>query len=257
MKPMKSQEYLARWYEKGGSTPLPITLRLDGGEIVACDANGHAKSCPFDDWELTLGGTREDRVVLKSHTTGETIIADLKILDAIAAGTRYPLLTKQAKKLKSGGVGRFFRQSSGVIFILAVVLLFGGCISLGILGSQKDGPVTRRPHDRPESAEEQKEDTEAQSGSTADMPTDRYMSMIQRRIKANWHPHSHKAAEAIVLFNVDRDGTVSKARMKESTGDKALDKVTVEAVERSSPLPSLPNQIEDPAEIEFNFKVNK
>jgi len=45
--------------------------------------------------------------------------------------------------------------------------------------------------------------------------------------------------------------------MKRSTGDQVLDHITVQAVEASSPLPALPNQIEEPASVEFTFQVNE
>jgi len=252
MKPIKSQEYLARMYQQGGSKPLPITLGMDGGEILAFDEKGNSTTFPFDDWELKLGGTREDRVVLTSNTTGETIITDLKLLDAIAKGTRYAHLTSQAKKLKSGAVLRGVRQSSGVIFIIVLVLAFFGWVALGIAGAGKyhEGPVSR-------TGQQENADNTSESESTENMPTDRYMTMIQSKIKSNWHPHSHKASQAVVLFDVSRDGSIANARMKRSTGDRALDHVTVKAVEASSPLPPLPNQIEEPAQVEFTFKVNE
>jgi TonB family protein len=254
MKPIKSQEYLARMYQQGGSKPLPITLGMDGGEIVAFDEKGNSSTFPFDDWELKLGGTREDRVVLTSNTTGETIITDLKLLDAIAKGTRYAHLTSQAKKLKSGAMLRGIRQSSGLIFIVVLVLAFFGWVALGIAGSKDDGPVSRRPHETTETSQEGNADNTSEA--TENMPTDHYMTMIQSKIKGNWHPHSHRASQAVVLFDVSRDGTITRARMKHPTGDRALDRVTVQAVENSSPLPPLPNQIEEPAQVEFTFKVN-
>jgi TonB family protein len=255
MKPIKSQNYLARMYEKGGSKPLPITLGMDGGEILAYDDDGRSIKIPFEDWDLKLGGTREDRVVLTSNTTGETIIADLKLLDAVAAGTKYGHLTQQAKKLKSGAALRGLRQSSGVIFIVVAILAFIGWVSLGFAGYNKEGGLSDRQNQTTETVQEENSENDA-SGSTENMSESRYMSIVQKQIKNNWHPHSHKGAKAVVLFELNRDGTINNARMKHSTGDVALDRTTVKAVEASSPLPPLPNQIPEPAQVEFTFRVN-
>lgn len=85
-----------------------------------------------------------------------------------------------------------------------------------------------------------------------------YMNYVQKRIEHNWYPqHLQKSNKAIVEFEVNRDGSVKRIKIIESSGDKYSDQAAIQAVKWATPLPALPASTKDPSvTVHFDFQYN-
>ena len=81
------------------------------------------------------------------------------------------------------------------------------------------------------------------------------MKEINRKIKKNWHPPKVLPKKSTVVeFGVNKKGVVTAAAVSESCGDPDIDKLAVEAVEKSSPFKPLPKEFKgDGVRIRFKF----
>lgn len=84
------------------------------------------------------------------------------------------------------------------------------------------------------------------SGVTAleggEFPYTLYVEGMQRKIGTFWigRPQVAPGVAAVVAFRIDRDGTISEAKIITSSGNSTFDRAALSAVRSSSPLNSLP-----------------
>jgi len=86
-----------------------------------------------------------------------------------------------------------------------------------------------------------------------------YMDKVQSEIKRNWQPGNYdKNTDIIMLFRVEADGTIKNIKIKQSSGNSAMDNSAMSALKKSSPLPKLPEQLNKNGfvDIEFTFNYN-
>lgn len=84
-----------------------------------------------------------------------------------------------------------------------------------------------------------------------------YMDAVQRRIKKSWFPPKGNESKRIkVNFHISRNGSVSRLRMKASSGVQDADEAALEAVRSASPFPPLPEGSPEDIEINFTFDYN-
>lgn len=85
-----------------------------------------------------------------------------------------------------------------------------------------------------------------------------YMSKMQREIKANWNPPNIKTTKHVVLlYKINKDGTVPKSEILKSSGSKKMDASALEALNKSAPFPPLPKKFKgDNIDIQFTFDYN-
>lgn len=84
-----------------------------------------------------------------------------------------------------------------------------------------------------------------------------YMANVQGMVKKNWYPPKNKESKhAKVLWKVLSDGSVTKVRIKDSSGDAAVDAAALKAVETVGKLRPLPAGSPDDVDIEFTFDYN-
>ncbi|HEX8616915.1 MAG TPA: TonB family protein [Thermoanaerobaculia bacterium] len=68
-----------------------------------------------------------------------------------------------------------------------------------------------------------------------------YITGMQRRIGSNWfRPQIASGATAVVYFRIQRDGTISDAKIETTSGNGTFDRAALSAVRSSSPLTRLP-----------------
>lgn len=69
-----------------------------------------------------------------------------------------------------------------------------------------------------------------------------YLDLVVQRISENWRAPrvGDDTRDAIVYFKIQRDGTVSELRIRESSNSTDFDRRAMSAVEVSAPLPPLP-----------------
>ena len=84
-----------------------------------------------------------------------------------------------------------------------------------------------------------------------------YMKAIERRIKSNWHPpFSKQSKDVVVLFTVNKNGTIKNIKVSKSSGDTLMDQAAIKAVNNSAPFPfSFPGNEPD-TDIEFTLNYN-
>lgn len=149
--------FLARLYERGTGESIPATVSFqDDMIIIYLEENGNEPiSVPLAEWEVRVGGSAEDKIVLQAHQTGDTLICgDELFLTAIAEATNNADILKQIAKAKRRNSTRVVRQSTGIVAILICLTMFGGCVTLGFIDAVK------HPHKSKYS--ERKEEEEAQ-----------------------------------------------------------------------------------------------
>jgi periplasmic protein TonB len=73
-----------------------------------------------------------------------------------------------------------------------------------------------------------------------DFPYSLYIQGMHRKIGSNWIRPQTSGAAAIVYFRIQRDGTISEAKVETSSGNGTFDRAALSAVRSSSPLNPLP-----------------
>lgn len=74
-----------------------------------------------------------------------------------------------------------------------------------------------------------------------DFPYSLYIQGMQRKIGSNWfRPQLVSGAAALVYFRIQRDGTISEAKVETSSGNGTFDRAALSAVRSSNPLNPLP-----------------
>ena len=242
--------FTARVYQSGSSTAKPFEIGVEGGQIILTDLEGNpVDELQGDDWNLTLGGTNDDKVILKHGDLGHTIVTDTAFLSVLAEGTNYPHITDQAKKLKRGSFGRTLGRSSGMIALGIALLLFVGFVIIGL---------TYRGH---ESEQNQQDTVTEREGHTAEVVDEndgqKYVKLIQPIIKEHWSPpHSSESFATVFKFAVSRSGHISDVEVAQSSGSEEFDALGLAAIKKVSKLPPLPASLTAPTEVEFTFSEN-
>jgi TonB family protein len=81
---------------------------------------------------------------------------------------------------------------------------------------------------------------------TANFPYSYYTGGIVRKISRYWQwANQFGNLKTVVYFRIQRDGTVTEATVKKSSGDTLFDQQAVRAVKLSSPFPPLPDGYRD------------
>lgn len=85
-----------------------------------------------------------------------------------------------------------------------------------------------------------------------------YMEHLQDKMKSNWNPpRGQKSSNVVLLFKVDRNGKVLKARVLKSSNNIAIDKSALEALKKSEPLEPLPKEFKGKdIDVQFQFDYN-
>jgi len=90
-----------------------------------------------------------------------------------------------------------------------------------------------------------------------------YAAQIRDIIARNWHTgdvdaHIQTAPQAIVSFDLMRDGTIRNVTMVQRSGITSLDLSVQRAILDSNPLPPIPTQFpKDSAKVEFTFELKR
>lgn len=80
-------------------------------------------------------------------------------------------------------------------------------------------------------------------GATQDKPPDMapYMEAVKHKIQAVWRsPDVQKKCTVSILFSVEKNGALSSAAVKKSSGFPNVDQIALQAIKKSAPFPELP-----------------
>jgi protein TonB len=67
-----------------------------------------------------------------------------------------------------------------------------------------------------------------------------------QRIRQNWDSQAESASEVVVLFTIQRDGTLSEVKVEKSSGSPPLDLRAQRAIVTTRQLPPLPAAFPNP-----------
>lgn len=90
-----------------------------------------------------------------------------------------------------------------------------------------------------------------------------YVTILRQRVAEKWQtgdidPRIKTAPRVIVTFDLQRDGSVTKVRIEQSSGNSLLDTSAQRAIYDASPFPPLPAAFErNDAVIEFWFELRR
>ena len=86
-----------------------------------------------------------------------------------------------------------------------------------------------------------------------------YVEAVNRRVSQNWYtqeadPRASEGKRAVVLFDIDRDGTPSNARLETRSGSASLDTSALRAVQRVEGFGPLPQGDHITVEFAFDYR---
>ena len=82
-----------------------------------------------------------------------------------------------------------------------------------------------------------------------------WMSVMNRQIQENRRPRQPgDSRSGVVLFSVDRDGSISSIQISHSSGHEATDNAVIQEISEAAPFRSLPSEyVGDTVQISFTF----
>lgn len=82
-----------------------------------------------------------------------------------------------------------------------------------------------------------------------------YVSLVQDQIRQNWRlAQDYKFERTVAMVMIDRDGSLLSAQLKQSSGDKVVDKAALNAIMTAGPFPKAPANVQSlPVTIEYVF----
>lgn len=99
------------------------------------------------------------------------------------------------------------------------------------------------------------------TASTGGLTLRLYQTEVESRIKSQWeYPDAirdQNKIEAIILLKINKDGTILDTKFIKRSNDNFFDESVLKAIEKSKPLPPLPegyNKNDEEIEINFNLK---
>lgn len=95
------------------------------------------------------------------------------------------------------------------------------------------------------------------SKGTYDIDFSGYMNDLQARVKRAWAPpKGNESKRVVVVFKVNRDGSLSKLRLRQGCGLAVADAAALKAVKDSAPWPPLPKGSPRNVDIDFTLDYN-
>lgn len=83
-----------------------------------------------------------------------------------------------------------------------------------------------------------------------------YVAGVQEQIKRHWQwPIDQAFPRTVALIDIDRDGTLLGATIKQTSGNGAVDKAALNTIYQSGPFPAVPKSFKAmPLEVEYVFE---
>jgi protein TonB len=88
-----------------------------------------------------------------------------------------------------------------------------------------------------------------------------YGRVVKKKVVDGWYPPIAAklglTGKAVVTFNILKNGSIKHIKLKESTGNKSLDRASLNAIKSATPFPDLPEDYEyDQLGVVFSFWYN-
>jgi TonB family protein len=90
----------------------------------------------------------------------------------------------------------------------------------------------------------------------SDFPFAWYLSAIHRKVTEQWSPRALEGRQPVAVFEIGRNGQVSKLSIEKSSGNPYYDQAALRAIIGANPFPPLPEEFKEPflrVHLGFNF----
>ena len=94
----------------------------------------------------------------------------------------------------------------------------------------------------------------------SDFPFAYYLAAVQRKITERWEGRAQPGRQPVAVFEIARNGQVSKLAIEKSSGNSYYDQQALRAITEASPLPPLPPEFSEPSlriHLGFNFTQDR
>jgi TonB family protein len=94
----------------------------------------------------------------------------------------------------------------------------------------------------------------------ADFPFAWYLAAVQRKITERWEGRALQGRQPVAVFEIARNGQVSKLAIEKSSGNPYYDQQALRAISEANPLPPLPAEFPEPMlriHLGFNFTQDR
>jgi TonB family protein len=99
-----------------------------------------------------------------------------------------------------------------------------------------------------------KEDPEEDDDSVQDLDFSGYMTKMKKDVQAKWKPPKGiEQRKVVVIFTINRDGSISEGSVVDSSGVESIDKSALDALHDASPLDPLPKGAPKSVQIRYQF----
>jgi periplasmic protein TonB len=93
-----------------------------------------------------------------------------------------------------------------------------------------------------------------------DFPFAWYLAAVQRKITERWEGRAQPGRQPVAVFEIARNGQVSKLTIEKSSGNVYYDQQALRAITEANPLPPLPPEFSEPMlriHLGFNFTQDR
>lgn len=90
----------------------------------------------------------------------------------------------------------------------------------------------------------------------SDFPFAWYLSAIHRKVTAEWAARALEGRQPVAVFEIGRNGQVTKLSIEKSSGNPYYDQAALRAITGANPFPPLPEEFKEPflrVHLGFNF----
>lgn len=93
-----------------------------------------------------------------------------------------------------------------------------------------------------------------------DFPFAWYLSRVQAKVTERWAGKALPGAQPVIVFDIGRDGQVSKIAVEKTSGNTYYDQAALRAITEATPFPPLPGEFQAPSlrvHLGFNFNAER
>ena len=80
----------------------------------------------------------------------------------------------------------------------------------------------------------------------SDFPFAWYLQQVHRKVSEKWEGKAIPGRQPVVVFEIGREGQVSKLAVEKTSGNSLYDRAALRAIEDAKPFPPLPQEFKEP-----------
>jgi TonB family protein len=102
--------------------------------------------------------------------------------------------------------------------------------------------------------------TGAMTLNVTDFPFAWYLGRVQAKVTERWSGKALPGQQPVAVFDISRDGQVSRLSIEKSSGNSYYDQAALRAIAEANPFPPLPAEFKEPSlrvHLGFNFSAER